>query len=58
MNDPDWPARLRCASDALSAQPGVPDWLKTAVRDALSVADDLAPREDAEPAPSDSLYPH
>ena len=58
MSDPDWPVRLRRASDVLNGQSGVPDWLKAAVRDALSVADDLAPREDAEPAPSDSLYPH
>ncbi len=58
MTDPDWPSRLKAAADRLDQSPGVPDWLKAVMRDAVAVAPALAPVPEAEPVPQDFFYPH
>jgi len=57
MADSEWLARLRAASDAL-VYSAAPDWLKVALRDAVTMAPDLAPREEPQPTPPDFFYPH
>ena len=56
--DSEWPTRLRAAAEALERSADAPQWLKWALRDALTVAQDLAPVSQAEPAPPVFFYPH
>ena len=56
--DSEWPTRLQAAAEALERSTGAPEWLKWAVRDALTVAQDLAPVPQAEPTPPVFFYPH
>lgn len=56
--DSEWPIRLQATAEALERSLGVPEWLKWALRDALSVVDDLAPVPQAEPTPPKFFYPH
>ncbi len=60
QNEPDnWRKRnLEAAAATLEKYAEVPDWLKLVVRDALSVADDLVPPSDYQPASETHLYPH
>jgi hypothetical protein len=53
-----WHDRLQSASDALERSPGAPPWLKAALRNALTVAEDLAPRAEPEREPTPFFYPH
>jgi hypothetical protein len=54
----DWREQLQAAVVALEKCPDTPEWLKQVVRDAVSVADDLTPCINPEPAHDAFLYPH
>ena len=56
--DSEWTTRLQAAAEALERSAGAPEWLKCALRDALTVAMDLAPVPQAEPTPPVFVYPH
>jgi hypothetical protein len=56
--DSEWLDRLKAAAETLERSPGAPSWLKWALRDALTVARDLAPVPEAEPTPPNFFYPH
>jgi|HubBroStandDraft_1064217.scaffolds.fasta_scaffold632152_2 hypothetical protein len=56
--DSEWLTHLQAAAEALERSPGVPDWLKRALRDALRVAPDLAAVPQPEPLPPEFFYPH
>jgi hypothetical protein len=56
--DSDWLTRVQAAAEALERSPGAPDWLKSALCDALAVAPDLAPVAEVEPTPPEFFYPH
>ena len=58
MVESEWPTRLQAAAEALERSSGAPDWLKWALRDALTVASGLAPVPQAEPTPPVFFYPH
>ena len=56
--DSEWSIRLQAAAEALERSAGAPEWLRGALRDALTVAPDLAPAPQAEPTPPVFVYPH
>jgi len=56
--DSEWLTRLQVAAEALERSADAPEWLKRALRDALTVAADLAPAPQAEPTPPVFVYPH
>ena len=56
--DSAWTLRLQAAAEALERSPGAPEWLKWALRDAVTVQMDLAPVPKAEPTPPEFFYPH
>jgi hypothetical protein len=56
--DSEWISRVQAAAEAVDRSAGAPDWLKAALRDAVTVATDLAPVAEAEPTPPEFFYPH
>ncbi len=54
----EWKRRLEKGAACLESHPEVPEWLRKVVRDAIGVADDLAPQTDSRPDLDTHHYPH
>jgi hypothetical protein len=56
--DSKWVTRLKITVEKLKHTPEAPEWLQWALKDALDVAEDLAPRQKPAPTPQNFIYPH
>jgi hypothetical protein len=54
----DWHESLKTARAALERSKDAPTWLAQALRAAETVAEELAPVPDVEPAATEFFYPH
>lgn len=53
-----WMTRLKAAAQQLEHTPDAPEWLRLALRDAITVAPGLAPIQKPAITPQSFFYPH